>query len=196
MGQLFRLFLSYRRKLFERLANRSVANCPNNRYDIPLLGCGFLPERRVFPPDGFLVKDYSMARKTASRLDMRRMAEAAEARDLGDDGAEEKPKRARAKAKTAKKTTKRAKEKVAPRRMLMWAIYNGNMKEEARFSFAERELAEEKLGQLREKSTKKLFFIQPIKVPLGDATAVVPRADDLDTDDEPAVKRARRDEEE
>lgn len=137
-----------------------------------------------------------MARKTASRLDMRRMAEAAEARDLGGDEAEAKPKRARAKAKTAKKTTKRAKEKLAPRRMLMWAIYNGNMKEEARFSYAERELAEEKLGQLREKSTKKLFFIQPIKVPLGDMTAPVVPADDLDTDDEPVIKRARRDEEE
>ena len=53
----------------------------------------------------------------------------------------------------------------------MWGVYNGNMKEEARFSFGDRQAAEEKLVQLREKSAKKLFFIQPIKVPLGDAVA-------------------------
>jgi len=138
-----------------------------------------------------------MARKTASRLDMRRMNEAAEARETGGDDAEAKPKKARAKAKTpAKKATKRTKEKVAPRRMLMWAVYNGNMKEEARFPYIERKAAEEKLAALREKSAKKLFFIQPVKVPLGDAGAKIVKEDVIDTDDEPVKAAPVRDEEE
>lgn len=137
-----------------------------------------------------------MARRTASRMDLRRMAEAAEARGGAVETGDEAPKKAKAKAKApAKKATKRTKEKVAPRRMLMWAVYNGNMKEEARFTFAERGAAEEKLAQLREKSAKKLFFIQPIKVPLGDTTAKIVR-DVVDTDDEPVKKSVARDEEE
>ena len=138
-----------------------------------------------------------MARKTASRMEMRRMAEAAEARGPEEGGDAPAPKKAKARAKApAKKATKRTKEKVAPRRMLMWAVYNGNMKEEGRFPYAERRAAEEKLAQLREKSAKKLFFIQPIKVPLGDAAAKIVR-DDIDTDDEPPkAKVVARDEEE
>ncbi len=136
-----------------------------------------------------------MARRTTSRLDLRRMAEAAEARggdveaEVADDAVA--PKKAKAKAKApAKKGVKRvAKEKVAPRRMLMWGVYNGNMKEEARFSYAERPAAEEKLVQLREKSAKKLFFIQPIKVPLGDAGAKIVR-EEVEIEDEVPVKAA------
>lgn len=147
-----------------------------------------------------------MARRTTSRMDMRRMAEAAEARgiDVESDAeeGEEAPKKAKAKTAKAKapakKATKRTKEKVAPRRMLMWGVYNGNMKEEARFSYADRPAAEEKLAALREKSAKKLFFIQPIKVPLGDASAKIVKEDVLDTDDEPApvAKKKAGDEEE
>jgi hypothetical protein len=82
--------------------------------------------------------------------------------------------------------------------MLMWGVYNGNMKEEARFAYADRPAAEEKLAALREKSAKKLFFIQPIKVPLGDAAAKIVKEDTLDTDDEPvpAAKKKSADEEE
>jgi hypothetical protein len=139
-----------------------------------------------------------MARKTASRMDLRRMAEAAEAR--GGD-AEEVAAKGKAKAKAvrkpaAKKTTRRTKEKAIPRRMMMWAVYNGNMKEEGRYPYAERKAAEEKIAQLREKSAKKLFFIQPIKVPLGDAAAPVAVRDDIDTDDEPKKAVVARDEEE
>ena len=139
-----------------------------------------------------------MARRTASRMDMRRMAEAAEAREAdGGDDEGKAPAKAKAKAKkpAAKKTTRRTKEKTVPRRMMMWAVYNGNMKEEARFPYAEREAADEKLAQLREKSAKKLFFIQPIKVPLGDATAAVVVRDEIDTDDEPTTAVARDEEE-
>lgn len=140
-----------------------------------------------------------MARKTPSRMDMRRMSEAAEARGKGDETDDKAPAKAKAKATkkpAAKKTTRRTKEKVAPRRMMMWAVYNGNMKEEARYPYAERKAADEKIAQLREKSAKKLFFIQPIKVPLGDAAAPVIARDDIDTDDEPKTKPAARDEEE
>lgn len=138
-----------------------------------------------------------MARRTTSRMDMRRMAEAAEARGADGDEAKEAPAKAKAKAKkpAAKKSVRRTKEKAIPRRMLMWAVYNGNMKEEARFPYAERKAADEKIAQLREKSAKKLFFIQPIKVPLGDAAAAVISRDDLDTDDEPVVTKARDEEE-
>lgn len=126
------------------------------------------------------------------------MAEAAEAREK-EEAADEKPAaktKAKAKKPAARKTTRRVKDKAPPRRMMMWAVYNGNMKEEARFPYAEREAADEKIAQLREKSTKKLFFIQPIKVPLGDAAAPVISRDDLDTDDEPKTKKVARDEEE
>jgi hypothetical protein len=135
----------------------------------------------------------NMARKTASRLEMRRMAEAAEARgeEIDDD---DLPRKAKAKAKApAKKTTRRTKEKVAPRRRLMWAVYNGNMKEEARFPYADRQAAEEKLAQLREKSSKKLFFIQPVKVPLGEEGAKIVRDEVVDTDDELPKMRGHRD---
>ena len=140
-----------------------------------------------------------MARKTPSRLDMRRMAEAAEARDPGAAEADAAPKKGKAKAKAkapAKKATKRTKEKTIPRRMLMWAVYNGNMKEEGRYPYAERKSADEKMAALKEKSPKKLFFIQPIKVPLGDAAAAAVVHDDLDTDDEPPKAKAKKSEEE
>ena len=69
----------------------------------------------------------------------------------------------------------------------MWAVYNGSLKEEGRYSYADRRKAEEKLEALRAKATKKLYFLQPIKVPLADAAAVgLSKEDDLG-DDEDAV---------
>lgn len=132
-----------------------------------------------------------MPRKTASRQDLRRMNEAAENRAADEDGAKASPKRTRAKAKTTKKATSRAKVKAAPRRILMWAVYNGNMKEEARFSYGEREEADKKLKQLRDKSTKKLYFLQPIKIPLSDVVAEE-TSDTIDTDDEAAAKKKKK----
>ena len=108
-----------------------------------------------------------MARKTASRLEKRRELEAAEKL--------EKPKKKTTKKKAAsttvkKKTTrktKRTKASAAERRRLVWAIYNGNMKEEARFPYENRQEAEEKLAQLRAKG-KRFYFIQPLKEPITD----------------------------
>lgn len=110
-----------------------------------------------------------MARKTKSRVDMRREAEAAEALDKAEEKAAPK-KKAKAKRKTA---TKKSRAKEEPRRRLIWAIFNGSMKEEARFDYGSRAEAEEKLEALRAKANKKLYFLQPLKVPLTDETAKI-----------------------
>lgn len=102
-----------------------------------------------------------MARRTTSRLDKRREAEAAEAQ-----GKTTTKKKATKKKAAASKTTaarRRTKVKAAARKRLLWGVFNGNMKEEARFPYHERAAAEAKLEQLRAKSPKKMFFIQPIK---------------------------------
>jgi hypothetical protein len=108
-----------------------------------------------------------MARKTPSRLELRKQAEAAEAAEA-EEGASPKKKKKATKKKATRK--KRVKEKVADRRRLIWGIFNGSMKEEARFPYEERAEAEEKMKALRKKSTKKMFFIQPIKeiIPLSE----------------------------
>lgn len=91
-----------------------------------------------------------MARKTASRLQKRREVEAADAT---------KPKAAK---KPAKKRATRRKVKAPDRKRLLWGVFSGTLKEEARFPYDQRKQAEEKLELLRSKS-KKLYFIQPIK---------------------------------
>ena len=67
-----------------------------------------------------------MARKTASRLALRREAEAAEAQD----GPKAKKKR---KATRKKATTTRRKAKAPERKRLVWGVFSGSLKEEARF---------------------------------------------------------------
>ena len=101
-----------------------------------------------------------MARKTPSRLELRRQVEAA-----GEAGtAAEKVAKKRVKKDGAKKaTTRRTKTKVAERKRLMWAVYNGSMKEEGRFAYDQRDAAEEKVQALKLKSPKKIFFIQALK---------------------------------
>ncbi|MBW3541720.1 MAG: hypothetical protein KY476_15740 [Planctomycetes bacterium] len=103
-----------------------------------------------------------MARKTASRLQKRREVEAA-----GVDKAAPKAKKAKRKATTTKRPS-RAKDKLPQRKRLVWGVFSGSLKEEARFPYDQRTAAEEKLEQLRAKS-KKLYFIQPIKEPITEA---------------------------
>ena len=55
---------------------------------------------------------------------------------------------------------------------MVWGVYSGSMKEEARFPYNELDAAELKLQQLRNRSTKKLYFIQPVKEPLPEAAVV------------------------
>jgi hypothetical protein len=95
-----------------------------------------------------------MARKTPSRLQKRREVEAAEARP-------EKTKK-RAAGAAAKKATSRKKTKAPERKRLIWGVFSGTLKEEARFPYDQRAAAEERLEQLRAKG-KKMYFIQPIK---------------------------------
>jgi hypothetical protein len=103
-----------------------------------------------------------MARKTPSRLELRRQVEAAGEAGTGEKG--EKAAKKRVKKDGAKKpSTRRTKTKVAERKRLMWAVYNGSMKEEGRFPYDQRESAEEKVQQLKLKSPKKIFFIQALK---------------------------------
>ncbi len=102
-----------------------------------------------------------MARKTPSRLELRRQVEAAGEAGVAPDKAAKK--RVKTKDGTKKPTTRRAKAKVAERKRLMWAVYNGSMKEEGRFPYDQREAAEEKVQQLKLKSPKKIFFIQALK---------------------------------
>ena len=109
-------------------------------------------------------------RKSPSRLDKRREVEAADALEKSEsDGAGTKKKKT-AKKKAAKKaTTRRTKTKAPQRKRLVWAVFSGNMKEEARGPYDQRKDAEKKLESLRAKATKKMYFIQPIKEPLPDA---------------------------
>lgn len=103
-----------------------------------------------------------------SRLEMRKMAEAAEKMDAAETKAGTKKKKKRA---TKKRASSRSKRKDTPvRKRLVWAIFSGSMKEEARFPYEQRSEAEEKLEQLRSKS-KKLYFIQPLKEAIPEAEA-------------------------
>lgn len=107
-----------------------------------------------------------MARKTSSRLELRRQAEAVEAQEGAAAPAAPKAKRAPA------TKTKRTKEKVVARKRLIWVLYNGSMKEEGRFPYDQRAAAEEKLELLRSKS-KKMYFIHPVKEVIGDPSATI-----------------------
>lgn len=106
-----------------------------------------------------------MARKTASRLQKRREVEAADAT---------KPKSAA--KKPAKKRASRRKVKVPDRKRLLWGVFSGTLKEEARFPYDQRKQAEEKLELLRSKS-KKLYFIQPIKEVITNEPAAATEAE-------------------
>jgi hypothetical protein len=119
-------------------------------------------------------------KKSPSRLDKRREVEAAEALEKSESAGAGTKKKKAAKKKVAKKkvakkkvakktTTRRTKTKAPQRKRLVWAVFSGSMKEEARFPYDQRKDAEKKLEQLRAKATKKMYFIQPVKEPLPDA---------------------------
>ena len=106
-----------------------------------------------------------MARKTPSRLELRKMAEAAEAQEAAKGTTKKKK-------KVTKRKTRRTKAKTVIKKRLIWVVFNGSMKEESRFPYAERAAAEEKLEQLRAKSTKRLYYIQAVKEEISDAPPV------------------------
>lgn len=125
----------------------------------------------------------------SKRMELRKQAEAAEAR-----GALEPTKKTK---KSAGTKTKRVKEKVQARKRLVWVVYNGSMKEEGRFPYDQREAAEERIEQLRLKS-KKMYFIQPLKEIIGEPPGTAKLiAAEIEEDDvkAPARKRASADDE-
>lgn len=103
-----------------------------------------------------------MARRTSSRLQKRREAEAVESQTKS---AATKKKATRTRART---TTSRKKVKAAERKRVVWGIFTGTLKEEARFPYDQREAAEEKLKQLLAKG-KRSYFLQPIKEVITDS---------------------------
>lgn len=102
-----------------------------------------------------------MARKTASRAAKRAEADAAEA--LEKSGTKKKK-------KAAKRKTTRKSAKSTERRRLVWGVFSGTLKEEARFPYDQKAEAEAKLEALRSRG-KRLYFLQPIKEPLSAAAA-------------------------
>lgn len=126
----------------------------------------------------------------SKRLELRKQAEAAEAR-----GESLEPAKKTKKASTTK--TKRTKEKVQARKRLIWVVYNGSMKEEGRFPYDQRAAAEEKIELLRQKS-KKMYFIQPLKEVIGEApgTAKLVTAEIEEEDVRATKKVAAEDEDE
>ena len=105
-----------------------------------------------------------MARKVTSRKELRKQAEAVEARDGDEKGDGKKKKAVRKKVVRAKRT----KEKAPVRMKRIWAIFSGTMKEEARFPYEQRAEAEQKMEELRGKS-KKMYFIQGLNEPIVEA---------------------------
>ena len=53
----------------------------------------------------------------------------------------------------------------------LWGVFSSSLKEEARFPYADRELADAKASDLALKY-KRTYFVQPIKEPLPEREAV------------------------
>jgi hypothetical protein len=127
-----------------------------------------------------------MARKTPSRLELRKQAEAVES--AGEKAGEEK--KTRKTTKAAAPRAKRTKEKVVARKRLVWVVYSGSMKEEGRFPYDQLAAAHEKIEQLKLKS-KKMYFIQPVKEILGEGGVVIAKPVAIDLDDEPVKPKKK-----
>ena len=128
-----------------------------------------------------------MARKSPSRLELRKQAEAGQA--AGEKGTDEK-KATKKTPKAAAPRVKRTKEKVQARKRLVWVVYSGSMKEEGRFPYDQLAAAHEKIEQLKLKS-KKMYFIQPVKEILGEGGVVIAKPVVVDLDDEPVKPKKK-----
>ena len=125
-----------------------------------------------------------MARKSPSRLELRKQVEAVEA--VEEAAVKEKKPR-----KAAAPRVKKVKEKAQIRKRLLWVVYSGSMKEEGRFAYDQKAAAEEKIEQLKLKS-KKMYFIQPVKEIIGaDGTSVPIVPASIDLDDEPVKPKKK-----
>jgi hypothetical protein len=120
-----------------------------------------------------------MAKKTASRLELRKMAEAAEKRDeeAAKDGTEtpkkkravkaKDPAAAEAKKKAPKKPSKPKKSKVAvvTRKRMLWGVFDNSNNRVAAFPFNDRPGADQKAKDMTAKG-KGTYFVQPVKEPI------------------------------
>lgn len=97
----------------------------------------------------------------ASRI-LKKRLEAEAAEKLGLTDTKKKATKKKATRKKAK-TTRKRKAKVVERKKIYWGVFSGTLKEEGRYAYDERDKAEEKLAALQKRSSKRLFFIQPIK---------------------------------
>lgn len=105
----------------------------------------------------------------ASRILQKRLeAEAAE--KLGKTATKKQATKKKATRKKAA-TVRKRKTKTAERKKIFWGVFSGTLKEEGRFAYDERDKAEEKLAALRNRSSKKLYFIQPIKETLSSSSS-------------------------
>jgi hypothetical protein len=121
-----------------------------------------------------------------NRLEMRRMAEAAEKikKTAGEDDGKKGKKKAKAAPKAKRKTAARkGKDRAHQRKRMVWCVFNGSMKEEGRFPYDKKADAEAKLELLRSKS-KKLYFLQAVKEVIGESAVpvsdIIPADEDLD----------------
>ena len=101
------------------------------------------------------------------RLQKRIEAEAAEKR-----GKTAKKKATKKRATKKKATKRKRKTKTVERKKIFWGVFSGTLKEEGRYPYDQRDKAEDKLEALRNRSTKKLYFIQPIKTSLSEAASL------------------------
>ena len=110
-----------------------------------------------------------MAKRTTSRLELRKQAEAAGKGAAAETSTKKKAKDPKKKAPVR---AKRTKTKVIVRKRLFWGIFSSTMKEEGRFAYADREAAEARVVDLAQKY-KRTYFIQPIKEPIADVPVAV-----------------------
>jgi len=102
-----------------------------------------------------------MARKTVSRMDKRREAEAAEKSDAGKTATKKKP--AKKAAKPAKRKSRSKKKSDVPVRLkAFWGVYNQSLKQVARFEYHERKQALKKAEDMST-SQKTPHFVRPVK---------------------------------
>ena len=120
-----------------------------------------------------------MAKRTTSRLEMRKMAEAAESqgRKVEKGEATDAPVKKKSskdpkdpKAKKTATRAKRTKTKVIVRKRQVWGVYSSSMKEEGRFAYADREAADARAEELGLRH-KRAYFVQAIKEPLPEKAA-------------------------
>lgn len=126
---------------------------------------------------GKLTRRNGKTENMASRLELRKMAEAAEARGIVDEKGEKKRKRAAPGTAVKKKAVKKkSRVKAAERRRIVWVIYNSTQKEEDRFAYDQRQAADDRLEVLRSKS-KRLYWLQAVKELIGSSAPAVPTPD-------------------